>query len=85
MEKQDRTQEMYDLVEPWQQSGVSQKQFSAEHNIKLPTFMDWIKKHRFQKQDIDGFARVELSQHRLQSTTARIEVALADGLVVRIF
>jgi orotate phosphoribosyltransferase-like protein len=85
MEKQDRIQEMYDLVEQWQQSGLSQKQFSTEHNIKLPTFMYWIKKHRVQKQDIDGFARVELSHHSFQSTMARIEIALADGLVVRIF
>ena len=85
MENQDRTQEMYNLIEQWQQSGISQKQFSARHNIKLPTFMYWIKKHRFQKQDIDGFARVMLSHHNLSTTTARIEIALADGLVVRIF
>ncbi len=85
MEKRDRTIEMYDLVEQWQQSGMSQKQFSCEHNIKLPTFMYWVKKYRLNKQDDPGFARVELSQHSLSSTTARIEIALADGLVVRIF
>lgn len=59
MEKQDRIQEMYDLVEQWHQSGMSQKQFSAEHNIKLPTFMYWVKKYRMNKQDDPGFARVE--------------------------
>ena len=85
MDKQDRIQVMYDLVEQWQQSGMSQKQFSAEHNIKLPTFMYWVKKYRMNKQDDPGFARVELSQHNFSSTTARIEIALADGLVVRIF
>jgi len=76
---------MYNLVEQWQQSGVSQKQFSAEHNIKLATFSYWAKKYRISKQGDPGFARVELSQHNLSSTTARIEIALADGLVVRIF
>ena len=85
MEKRDRTIEMYNLVEQWQQCGMSQKQFSAEHNIKLPTFMYWVKKYRMNKQDDPGFARVELSQHNFSSTTARIEIALADGLVVRIF
>jgi len=85
MEKRDRTIEMYDLVEQWQQSGLSQKQFSTEHNIKLPTFMYWVKKYRMNKQDDPGFARVELSQHSLSSTTARIEIALADGVVIRIF
>ena len=85
MEKQDRIQEMYNLVEQWQQSGVSQKQFSAENNIKRPTFMYWVKKYRMNKQDDPGFARIDLSHHSLQSTMARIEIALADGLVVRIF
>ena len=85
MEKQDRTQEMYDLVEQWQQSGMSQKQFSCEYTIKLPTFMYWVKKYRMNRQADPGFARVELSQHILSSTKARIEIALADGLVVRIF
>jgi len=44
MGKQYRTMEMYDLVELWQQSGKSQRQFSAEHNIKPATFMYWVKK-----------------------------------------
>lgn len=39
MEKQNRTLEMYDLVEQWQRSGKSQKQFSAGHNIKLATML----------------------------------------------
>jgi hypothetical protein len=47
--------------------------------------MYWVKKYRMNKQDDPGFARVELSQHNFSSTTARIEIALADGLVVRIF
>ena len=85
MEKQDRTQEMYNLVEQWQQSGVSQKQFSAEHNIKLATFSYWVKKYRIHKQGDPGFARVEMSQPSFSSTVARIEIALADGLLVRIF
>jgi len=85
MEKQNISQEMYNLVEQWQQIGISQKQFSAEHNIKLAKFMYWVKKYRLNKQDDPGFARVELSQHSLSSTTARIEIALADGVVVRIF
>lgn len=85
MEKQDRAIEMYDLVEQWQQSGKSQKQFSAEHNIKLATFSYWVRKYRIHKQGDPGFARVELSQHSFSSAMARIEIALADGLVVRIF
>jgi len=43
------------------------------------------KKSRIHKLDDPGFARVELSQISLSSTTARIEIALADGVVIRVF
>jgi len=85
MENQDRTQEMYHLVEQWQQSGISQKQFSRENNIKLATFSYWVKKHKINQQGETGFARVELGQQSLDTTSARIEIALGDGVVIRIF
>jgi hypothetical protein len=39
MEKQDRIQEMYDLVEQWQQSGIGKKKYRTNRNIKLAPFM----------------------------------------------
>ncbi|NOU47237.1 MAG: hypothetical protein HOO86_09265 [Bacteroidales bacterium] len=85
MQNQDKTADMFELVEQWQQSGKSQQQFSAENNIKLATFGYWVKKHRQQKVAEIGFAKVELEQHSNSSTAARIEIELADGMVVRIF
>ncbi len=85
MENQDRTQEMYNLVEQWQQSGLSQKQFSRENNIKLATFGYWVKKHKINQQGETGFARVELGRQSLTSTLPRIEIGLGDGLVIKIY
>ena len=85
MQNEDKSVGMFDLVEQWQQSGKSQQQFSIEHNIKLATFGYWVKKHRQQKSSEIGFAKVELGQHSNSFTAARIEIELADGVVVRIF
>ncbi len=85
MQKQEKSSEMFELVEQWQQSGKSQHQFSAEHNIKLATFSYWVKKERQQKLSEIGFAKVELGQHSNASTAVRIEIELSDGMVVRIF
>lgn len=85
MQNEDKAADMFKLVEQWQQSGKSQQQFSSEQNIKLATFGYWVKKHRQQKASEIGFAKVDLSKSPLSSSTARIEIELAEGLVIRIF
>ena len=85
MRDQDKSTSMFELVEQWQQSGLSQKQFILEHDIKLATFGYWVKKYRQHHTGEIGFAKVELGQAQGSSTTSRIEIELADGIVVRIF
>jgi len=85
MQSEDKTTMMFNLVEQWQQSGISQQQFSDDHNIKLPTFSYWVKKYREQKTTDIGFTKVDLSSSTDTPTAARIEIELADGTVVRIF
>lgn len=76
---------MFNLVEQWQQSGKSQKQFSAGQNIKLATFSYWVKRYKMSNKGDAGFARVELGQGQYLSDRPRIEIDLGDGLVIRIF
>jgi len=85
MQEADKISRMYELVEQWQTSGQSQKQFSEKNDIKLPTFMYWIKKYRLQKQGEPGFARIEMSDRLDSSATPRVELSLSDGLLIRIF
>lgn len=81
---QDKTTSMFELIEQWQQSGLSQKQFIIEHDIKLATFGYWVKKYRQHHLGDIGFAKVELGKG-VVSSAARIEIELSGGLVVRIF
>ena len=76
---------MFDLVEQWQQSGKNQKQFSEGHNIKLSTFGYWARKYRQQKAAETGFARIDLTGRSGPVFSARIEVELGDGTILRIF
>jgi hypothetical protein len=85
MHEQDKTTSMFELVEQWQQSGQSQKRFILEHDIKLATFGYWVKKYRQHHSGEIGFARVEPGHPMNSTNTARIEIELADGIVVRIF
>lgn len=85
IQSEEKTTMMFDLVEQWQQSGISQQQFSDGHNIKLPTFSYWVKKYRERETTEIGFAKVDLSSSTDSLATARIEIELADGTVVRIF
>ena len=85
MHDQDKASNMFELVEQWQQSGKSQKQFILEHDIKLATFGYWVKKYRQHLAGEIGFAKVEFGQAPGTTTSAKIEIELADGIVVRIF
>lgn len=85
MQNEDKAADMFKLVEQWQQSEKSQQQFSSEQNIKLATFSYWVKKHRQQKESEIGFAKVDLGQNSGLGSAARIEIELAEGLVIRIF
>lgn len=42
-----RTQEtMFKLVEEYENSGLTQREFAQQHEIKLPTFTYWLRKKR---------------------------------------
>lgn len=85
MQNQGKTANMFELVEQWQRSGKSQQLFSSEHNLKLATFSYWIKKYRQHRISEIGFAKLELKEHSDSGKSARIEIELADGMLIRIF
>ncbi len=85
IEHQDTTNRMLALVDQWLESGQSQKAFAGQQGIKLATFAYWVKKHKQQHQALNGFARIELSDTQSVQRLVKLEIALADGMVVRIF
>jgi hypothetical protein len=86
MQNDTKTQSMYALVEQWQQSGKSQKQFSEDNHIKLHTFMYWVQKHRQANTPDQGFASLTISQETgVGSCSPKVEIELTGGIVVRIY
>ena len=58
MSKEERTQQMYSLVEQWQQSGESQKSFAQGRQINLYTFRYWINKKLKTQDAPSGFVEL---------------------------
>ena len=59
MDKTDRKEQMRELVDLWQASGQSQKEFATENNLNLHTFKYWIYKFRQDDQSPEGFIRLD--------------------------
>jgi hypothetical protein len=86
MQNDTKTQSMYELVEQWQQSGKTQKQFSEENHIKLATFMYWVQKHRQINAPDHGFAALTIGQESgVGNPILKLEIELSGGIVVRIY
>jgi hypothetical protein len=48
---------MFQLVDQWKSSGMSQADFAGQNNLTLVKFRYWIKKHR-EGQDGSGFIQI---------------------------
>lgn len=67
--------------ENWKQSGISQKQYCFENNIKLSTFSYWIARLRRKPNDIKGFIEIP----GIKTTKADfIELIIKNKIVIRI-
>jgi len=59
MSREEKRKEMSMLVEEWRESGMTQKDFSREHNIKLSRLRYWIRKNR-EEMSPEGFLSFSL-------------------------
>ena len=78
----DRRNAMFLLIENWQQSGLSQKDFCEQQQVSGPVFYYWYKRYRTNHDTValkeaKGF--VELRPDVTNSTGAAIELLLAGG------
>lgn len=76
-------EEMYPLIEEWQQSGQSQKQFCEQKQLPKSVFIYWLQKYRKQQDSLSGFAAVEVTGQR--SGRPYLEVEYPGGMVLRFF
>ncbi len=88
MEKEERSAQMLSLVEQWAESGLSQKQFAKDHQIKYHTFTYWVKRYRQRQHQNNGFIPIDLTtalSAHASTGTPRIELILDGGLVLRVY
>jgi hypothetical protein len=74
--KQVSRQKMLSVIEDWKGSGLSQKQYCVQHNIRYHIFHYWYRCYRQLPSKSEGF--VALSAPQL-SSTGSIEMHLPDG------
>jgi hypothetical protein len=56
MSRKEYHDQMLAMVEAWRQSGMTQKQFTGQHNISLSKFLYWVKKSKESYQN--GFVQL---------------------------
>jgi hypothetical protein len=85
MEKQSRTDRqtwMFEKIEQWKESGITQKQFCQEQEIALSNFFYWQKKYRKQLQSAPGFIPIAVHGHTKDS--ASIEIIYPNGVRIQL-
>lgn len=75
--------EMFPLVEAWQNSGQTQKVFCAEHDISVSVLAYWLRRycdhHAELSDELVGFVPLHLTD----SPASALEVSLPSGAVLR--
>ena len=75
---------MYPLVEQWQQSNLTQKEFSKQHQITAHAFGYWVSKYRKEHERKNTSTPTSSSFIALSpQTTAGVEVAFPSGVMIR--
>lgn len=74
-----RRQEMFSLIEAWQNSGLSQRAYCAQHSLRYSLFHYWYKQYRErQTPSVEKASFVPLNIHPF-AVTASVELLLTDG------
>ncbi len=76
-----KTKTMFALVDQWKASSVTQKQFCAEHDLKVGTFAYWVAKHKHASggESAGGFIEVDVSG---LAGSAPVHITYPSGVVV---
>ena len=59
MSREEKSNMMLTLVEEWQKSGITQKDFARSHEVKLSRLRYWIRKSR-KEAEPEGFLPISL-------------------------
>ena len=73
--------QMFDMIEQWQQSGLTKKAYCNQQSIKHHTFYYWYKRYRQQHADTDNKSSsfVKLQIEKSQATPS-VEIHFPGGI-----
>jgi hypothetical protein len=75
--KDEVQQQMFDYIDQWQQSGLTQKAFCQQVNLSYHIFHYWYKRYRIaDRKPASSFIRLGVSSASIASHT---ELVLPDG------
>lgn len=79
----DTQQQMFSLISGWKQSGLSQKVYCEQNQIRYHVFHYWYKRYRDEQlvsKEIEAsFIPLTVKASFSDGTCANVEVVLADG------
>ena len=73
-------EEMFKLIEDFQNSSLSQKEFCREFGIKPSTFSYWVRKKRFKEANGNGFIKIDTSS----ASSENLEICYPNGVIIRV-
>lgn len=76
MRSKDVQQSMFNYIDQWQQSDLSQKAFCNQINLPYHIFHYWFKRYRNKENQPSSFIKLNVST---PSTVCHAELILADG------
>ena len=87
MTKQEREnwqKEMFTLIEQWEKSVTSQKEFCTQHDLRPHVFYYWLNKYkRMRSTSRSGFVPVEISAGEAQpKDQGEIQIQYPNGVMV---
>jgi len=87
MDKPSREQNkaaMFQLVEKYSGSDLTQKQFCAEHNLSLVRFQYWYKRYKENQTGQGGFVPVQICHGKKKTFSGNVEILYPNGVILRL-
>jgi hypothetical protein len=75
---------MFELVEKYLGSGITQKQFCIAHETSLVRFQYWHKRHKEHQSEQGGFLPVQIFHGKQKTIVGNLEIQYPNGIILRL-
>lgn len=86
---QELKEEKFAMVCRWQESGLTQKQFTLQENVSMNNFQYWFKRYKKQNNPTEeqrgSFIKLPVSEKAERKENVFLEITLSNGTNMRFF